>query len=868
MREKKNQTKIFDQQDLNAKRSTFDLSYPNKLTCNFNKIVPTAFVKVMAGDSMHIKTNFFSRYLMMQAPVFSEYTMKFNNFFVGLNQLWGGFEQLLGQGDSQSAQYLLPGSTEILTEMEIPHITTQELCKLFARKIFTTATLPEISVRGNNPFYTCKTLTIRPIFRKYYRMFIAPVLVQPLQNTQAWDYTQSKYDDGFSPFGKELDVKYLYIIGSRKDSEYWDSLVKLGAVVETDCQFEADGITEKDNSDTYRRIVTFFESEESQNYVLVPEGFNVKLYAGGKTPLFYPQTSFFPSESMDIQSDLRQDVSIASNTHLSWKGRRYTRYCPKAKPVNLPLREDPHRLLYGHENTVVTPVGYLLNLLPSETMTSTSVYNVLSYQDIFDRTLGQNLIAQILGAGSLSDYLGMNFSHSLIRQPFAVANTILGNSFGVNSANAKAVIGTYNENSEKIEIGIVNNVKINILKYIGYHKCWSDYIRDNRYELRPLYADPYKSPLLRSLADGTYFSGLFAYVIDEFECFDNMTGYMFNGTEGSYAYSRLGWGTSEDEVYSQLGARIKPSSMYHLLELLTIRERRVVHDFYTMVTPTSQYGDEAVANIQTDEQGNQGVSVLLLRTATRLQKFLERSNFVGSDYIKQMLAHYGVKPSSCNHCETKYLGGQRFTPTISPVTVTSTSSETQTTGEQGAQMYCSGTLNEVDLDSNEYGYFYQFLTYQNDFFTVSGQLRDEITYFDFPHPEFADLGPQPLALHEVVNKDTTVTKGQQRDPQSLFGYVPRFAPWKVSLSQVHGDFKKSLSYWVSTRQLDSDLLNGSFGYGQVDNVPQVGKNFLYENADYQAFIYTGEDFDHILADLDQQISCSRLLPMLPSPSVL
>ena len=216
MREKKNQTKIFDQPDLNAKRSTFDLSYPNKLTCNFNKIVPTAFLKVMAGDSIHIKTNFFSRYLMMQAPVFSEYTMKFNNFFVGLNQLWGGFEQLLGQGDSQSAQYLLPGSTEILTEMEMPYITTAQLCKLFARKIFTTAQLPEISSFTTEPFRETKTLTIRPIFRKYYRMFIAPVLTYPLQNTQAWDYTASTHDRGFSPAGKDLDAKYLYIIGSCK----------------------------------------------------------------------------------------------------------------------------------------------------------------------------------------------------------------------------------------------------------------------------------------------------------------------------------------------------------------------------------------------------------------------------------------------------------------------------------------------------------------------------------------------------------------------------------------------------------------------------------------------------------------------------
>ena len=73
------------------------------------------------------------------------------------------------------------------------------------------------------------------------------------------------------------------------------------------------------------------------------------------------------------------------------------------------------------ESDYYFPFGYIYTATP-EDLGSTK----MNHQEVFDRTFGQHIIYQLLGAGSLTDYLGKCYSQSLVRQPFDVANAIFG----------------------------------------------------------------------------------------------------------------------------------------------------------------------------------------------------------------------------------------------------------------------------------------------------------------------------------------------------------------------------------------------------------------------------------------------------------
>lgn len=878
MDEKRNQTELFDQPDINVKRTDFDLSFPNKMTLNFNKMVPILCQKTMPGDSWHIKSDVFSRWLAMQAPVFSEYALKFNSAYVANNLIYGGWQQFIGAGDDQAAQYLLDEQANAIgggnhgLDHELPHFTSWDIATYPLHKVVMTE---GYTADSPTPDYGYQ-LHISPMFKPLFRLFAAPVICTDyVTGAHSGSGSWTSYPDSSCLNFSTMKQAVIWVLGSTADNAFWDEMVAKGYV------FEATNM-ESPDVDLYGFTVDS-GGIKTHDWAFYCHGANLntieKNWTGTLPALIeLPKDTFFLTESdwQDLQYEstaagARATTNFAMSASLftAQNNTRFFYRCRTVYATNLGAQ------VYGSQATAVTPYGCIYHMLPSETYKNNNNKFKVGYLTLFHRTIGQHVVKRLLGAGTLTDYLGKCYSQSLLRQPFDVANKLLGNvvqyehgynNFQHPTTEAFNPQGTYNESSDKYEIGVVNQVEISILPYLAYHKIWNDYIRDPRYELRYLYADQYRSPFMRPLEGVSSTSALGRYregnIID---------------TQSNQYNPRLGWIFYNDVTYNNLDDGVfendmskymtpeKPFYWCSFTELISLRDRRVVHDYFTMVTPSPQMGEQT--SIPTLGNVND------LRLATRFQKFLERSNFVGSDFVKQILAHFGVKPDNCNHCATRWLGGKIMKPTLSPVTITSTDSDTQVTGEQTGQMYCSGSLNKIDLQTNEHGYIFQIVTIQNDFFTTDGYDKDPITYMDYPLPEMGDLGPQQICLGRVVGTDGTYNLDQKNfgtdnNPFAVFGYVPRYADWKCNLAQIHGDFRKSLSYWVSKRQLNPDLLNGSFGYGKRGNIPQVGKAFLYENPDYNAFTYTGEEYDHALLDINHIITCSRELPKLPNPQVL
>lgn len=889
---KRNQQKIYNNVDVDTQRSNFPMGYKNRMTLNFNKLIPTMKKLGMPGDAWHYKTIFFSRWLQMVAPAFVDYEIKFNNFFIAYTQVWAGFQQFLGEGDDQAAQYLLSPSTQ-RADMRVPYTSSKTVALMGWNRILEGMNAGTLAKNGLG-------VGLTKFGRKFFRLVAVPVL--------CWKTTPSKVNKN-NIVASPLDYTELLTLDKAIPvmpmlapiDSYTDELISKGCVYDLDA------------NNGYETLYNWYTSF-SYSYVGVYSQFNYdddasKTAIGEMTVFEIPQDFIpLPECMLSIQNSEGQyyyyvnTLQYGNSLANGW-----------FDPIYMTAEIGSTRVhpAYDTSNKYL-PCGYLRHISQSETSASSVEYEM---QDLYYRCIGEYIVRKVLGVGTLTDYFGKVYEHQLLRQPFDVASYLLQSGSLVDPYDSntspldpapysiksrKLLKGTYSETSPKISVGVVNDEPISLLDYLCYKKAWSDYFRDPRYELRDVYADPYHSPFMQPFQDGTYLQGFFGYNLTQDGVFE-VLGCATFGTD---------YDDDWEEIERDLICNTNPFTLSSFIDFFNIKERRCVQDFFTLMTPQSQFGDDVVVDAAISSSGSfvmspnpsgdyanvrqlnsgglyqQGgsslrydkgltssISIKALRLATRIQKFMERSNFVGSDYVKQILAHYGVNVDHCQHCRAEYLGGDGgFRATVSPVEMVGASNDNQTTGQQSANAYASGKTSEYHVRINEFGCLLQLISVQNVFATTTGQERDCIDKYDFPFPEFANLGSQAVPLSRICMTDgsklPSIYEQVDTNPQLTFGYQPRYAQFKCSLDEVHGDFRKSLAYWVSTREFNPSLFNGSFGLGNPTNVPELGKRFLYENADYGAFVNESEDYSHVLMDIEQYITCSRLLPVLPSPNVL
>jgi hypothetical protein len=900
---KNSQTRLFDYPNTDIQRSQFTFSHKNKMGINFGRLFPTMVKETMPGDKWNFRTTFFNRYLTMQAPVFADYNLKFNNFFVANSQIWGGWQQFIADGDDQSSSYLL-GQKRPNDNGEVPYTSTENLyyllfmslCKSVPNQLRSRVPLEDIDMCiyavpmvCYSPFYGIaddpqqgiNNINDRASLRDLYpnSIFWVPMLMK-----KSSSFTRDLLDRGLiAPISGEDNLQGY--------PDMFNAWLISNVVSKTAFYFE--GYNPARLDDLYPdEGYTFLPFPHSEG-VVVPSPI---AYAQGVSNS--PEGYYYGGLGGDGMSEFGYNVSDRVTQFLG-SGLFYS------------VTANKHLLTRGGElvdansaRKVAVPVGNLRCLTHSEVnyvdnLQPTVISCVLDY-------VVDYIFVKMFGAGSLADYMGLNLTHILRRQPDNIADTLLGyvDAEYRREDYHRIDLGTYGQSPElEIEVGVRNNEPLSLLPFLAYHKCWSDLIRDPRFELRFLFSDPYVSPFLTAGWSDEPNKNTYAWGnVSRCEC----TG----------PFSALSWSlwrtnledlstvTAEfftaDEQKSRDNALSRRSfwSWWSWRTLFTIRKRRVAKDYFSMFTPQPQYGEESMIsanaetniysmadaqNLQVDTNGElktangskvvltSSFSIASLRLASRLQAFMERNNITGSDYLKQILSHYGVKPNICQHCSVVYLGGDKYEATVSPVEMVGADSEKQTTGQQSANMYCSGETDGISFNANEHGYIIQFVTMQNDFITYSGIPKQRIDKFDFAFPIFANLGAEAVPLNRLIftdNSKPNLAKGTDFNGRLTFGYQPRYAELKCGFDEFHGDFKKSLNYWVTPRRFNPSLKHGTFGLGDVGNVPELGENFLYEEPNYEGFSYTQEDFDHCLLDLEHHISVYRNLPKLPLPTII
>lgn len=186
-----------------------------------------------------------------------------------------------------------------------------------------------------------------------------------------------------------------------------------------------------------------------------------------------------------------------------------------------------------------------------------------------------------------------------------------------------------------------------------------------------------------------------------------------------------------------------------------------------------------------------------LRNALALQKYKEIQNANDSDFVSQVLAHFGVKPSTIQMKSRFITGGDsvlQINPQVNANLIDGASADIKATVT--GQLKCSGTFT-ADTFGVVLGLYrctpvldYAHIGIDRNLFKTDAT--------DFPIPEFDSVGMQTQFACEIAAP--SLADGTLHGSFSLsrtYGYLPRYAELKTSFDRFEGAFSDSLRTWVS-----------------------------------------------------------------------
>lgn len=244
-------------------------------------------------------------------------------------------------------------------------------------------------------------------------------------------------------------------------------------------------------------------------------------------------------------------------------------------------------------------------------------------------------------------------------------------------------------------------------------------------------------------------------------------------------------------------------------------------------------------------------SINELREANALQRYLEKLARSGNRYIEYIKSIFGETSSDSRLQRPEYLGGGRAPIVISEVL--STFDNTTGGNPQGTMSghgIAVGNTSGFTRSFNEHGYIIGLMSVIPRTGYQQGIDRHFTRFdqFDFPIPDFANLGEQ-----EVKNKEVYVDYNAN-DNEATYGYQSRYSECKFKNSTSHGDFRSNLAFWHMDR-IFATRPNLNAGMVQASDVTN------------RVFAITDPDYDHLWCQVHHSISAVRPLPYAGTPKL-
>lgn len=252
-------------------------------------------------------------------------------------------------------------------------------------------------------------------------------------------------------------------------------------------------------------------------------------------------------------------------------------------------------------------------------------------------------------------------------------------------------------------------------------------------------------------------------------------------------------------------------------------------------------------NIDSVELTSGGFTISALRTAARLQEWLEKMATGGARYIEQIKQQFGVTSSDARLQRAEYLGGGKIPMHISEVLQTSEDGTTPL-AEMAGHGVSAGQVTSYRKFCEEHGFFFSFIflrpktAYQQG---IPRMFWNRFDKLDYAWPSFARIGEQ-----EVLRKEIYFQAIDLWD-EDVFGYQQRYAEYKYIPSTVHGEFRTTLDFWH---------------WGRIfADVPSLNSDFVHCDPDDRIFNVLATGTDQLYCIVRNNITAKRPLPYYGEP---
>ena len=207
-----------------------------------------------------------------------------------------------------------------------------------------------------------------------------------------------------------------------------------------------------------------------------------------------------------------------------------------------------------------------------------------------------------------------------------------------------------------------------------------------------------------------------------------------------------------------------------------------------------------------------------MRLAFAYDKMMSITQRAGKHYDDQTLAHFGVKVPQGISGECYFLGGHTSDLNIAEVVATAAGTNegnTSSLGELAGRGYGASNRNkDIKFTAPCHGYIMAIYSACPEISYSSFGLNRLHTYCsinDFPHPEFDNIGMQPLWLYQINNSSYYNGDGNYTplNAANFYGWQYRWSELKMSYDVTSTGFVDTLQNWA-VNYLPGQF--SSFGY--------------------------------------------------------
>lgn len=261
-------------------------------------------------------------------------------------------------------------------------------------------------------------------------------------------------------------------------------------------------------------------------------------------------------------------------------------------------------------------------------------------------------------------------------------------------------------------------------------------------------------------------------------------------------------------------------------------------------------------NLYADLSKVTGISINQLRYASALQVLLERDNLAGELYVDLMKMHFGTTVPDFLVGRSQFLGSTTSYVQQEPIAQTSGSNiqgSTSPLGNLAAVGVAMENSKLCEYSAVEHGILMVMACVEGDVLYQQGLDRkfSRKDRFDYPFPEFANLGEQPILNQEIfLAADDTQNK-------QIFGYNERYRELRQGINKVSGRLRSGVPLSLDVWHLGQ----------KFENLPKLNGEFIEQKTPIKRALASADD-DQLILSCFFDIKATRALPMTTRPSLV